>query len=678
MAEQPSLLELAKLAQALLPTIEPLKQAQEAQPQTPGDFAILASRGRWKMARHLKLLNDKLTALAEGKIKRLIVTMPPRHGKSEFCSKYFPAWYIGRYPENRFILCSYQAEFAATWGEKARNILEEFGEQHFGIKVREDARARDSWQVQGRDGGMVTAGVGGSITGRGANLLSVDDPLKNSEEANSKTIREKIVQWWQSTALTRIEPNGSALIIQTRWHGDDLAGNLLAEANDPDDPVDEQWELINLPALAEENDPLGRKVGEALWPERYDASRLHRMKRRMSSAIWNALYQQRPVAAGGEIFNRNTFRYYEELSINGAVQFYKLFNAAGNGWTVKASECFYFLAVDPASSEKESADWTVVTVWAVSQSFDMILVDMSREQARISKTRETIVRLYRHWKCEFAVVEKNSIGLPLLQSLRDGGLTVRSAEARVDKVLRAQAAEMRFAAGMIHFPKVCTFQKALAALIDELESFPKGAHDDCCFVAGTIVDGKPIEEIQVGDWVTSACDSNYGFQIEKKPVTRLFKRKAKRLVRVTTANGSQVVCTPNHLFFSGTIGGYVRADMIKNQLVLTAPSFDSLSLVNRVEDVPCENECDVYNIEVEDNNNYFANGILVHNCDSLAWGAHMVNSLGGPVRDREDQAYIANEELETTALAVRAAAPGGQIESKSVVVADADIEWLEN
>lgn len=450
-----------------------------AQPQTPAEFALKASRGRWKMARHLELVNKKLTDLSNGTIKRLILTFPPRHSKSETGSKFFPAWFIGRNPDKRVILASYEANFAASWGEKARDLIVEYGPSMFGIKINPNSAARDDWKIDGRDGGMVTAGVGGSITGRGADLCIVDDFIKNSQEASSKTIRDRTWDWWQSTMLTRLEPDGVVLIIATRWHQDDLIGRLLKEQNDPDEPDNEKWELLNLPALAEDNDALGRKPGEALWPWRFDEKKLNARRRRMNPYLWNALYQQRPMPPGGEIFKRDSFREYETLSIDGKVQFYKLFNAAGNSWLVKASDCIVFLSVDPASSEKDSADPTVVEAWVLTPSYDMLLVDMSRQRARISKSRETIVTMYRKWNCEFCAVEKNTVGLPLLQSLRDGGLAVKAIESRVDKVLRAQAAEMRFGAGMIHFPKNCMFSTEMRMLIEELESFPKGVNDDC-------------------------------------------------------------------------------------------------------------------------------------------------------------------------------------------------------
>jgi predicted phage terminase large subunit-like protein len=278
-------------------------------PKTPADLAKLASGGRWHDADHLDLLNRKLCDLAAGRIRRLIVTMPPRHGKSQLCSRYFPAWFLGNFPNERVILCSYEAGFAAEWGGRVRDILEDHGRDLFGIEVRDDSRARDDWQVAGRDGGMKTAGVGGPITGRGANILIIDDPVKNAEEANSEVFREKTWQWWLTTALTRVEPNGGVLLIMTRWHEDDLAGRLMKQdaEGDTDEP-EEKWHILNLPAIAEEGDALGRKTGAPLWEERWPLRRLMGRMKRLGSYVWNALYQQRPSPPKGNYFKREWFK----------------------------------------------------------------------------------------------------------------------------------------------------------------------------------------------------------------------------------------------------------------------------------------------------------------------------------------------------------------------------------
>src|SRR5690349_17901555 len=196
---------------------------------TPAAFAYLASNGTFALPPHLALLADRLGQLARGEIKRLMVFMPPRHGKSLLCSHYFPAWYIGAF-RRRVILTSYGATFAASWGRLARNALTEWGPSVFGVRVAQDSSAADHWELEGAEGQhgvMHTTGVGGDLTGRGASILIIDDPIKNMEEAQSQVMRDKAWEWYTSTAYTRLDPDGRVLVIQTRWHADDLSCRIL-------------------------------------------------------------------------------------------------------------------------------------------------------------------------------------------------------------------------------------------------------------------------------------------------------------------------------------------------------------------------------------------------------------------------------------------------------------------
>jgi predicted phage terminase large subunit-like protein len=277
---------------------------------TPADFAGIVSRDRWVDAPHLDLINEALMRIARGDLLRLMVNLPPRHGKSELISRYFPAWYLGTFPDRRVILCSYEADFAAQWGRRARDVLEEFG-LLFRDRVRVDqtSSAADRWDFKGHQGGMITAGVRGPITGKGADVLIIDDPVKNAEEAASPTYREAAWEWYKSTAYTRLEPGGAIILIQTRWHEEDLSGKLLEEMHQEGG---EQWEIINLPALAEAGDPLGRQPGEALWPVRFPQEVLERKKIAVGSYFWAALYQGKPAPPGGNLFKREWFRIVDD------------------------------------------------------------------------------------------------------------------------------------------------------------------------------------------------------------------------------------------------------------------------------------------------------------------------------------------------------------------------------
>lgn len=258
------------------------------------------SDGKLYMPPHLQKLNGLLYDLAFGKINRLMVTMPPRHGKSELCSHYLPVWYLGIFPERRVMLASYEAGFAESWGRKARDTYNEaVYRKLFKHEIRADVNAAKRWELP-TGGGMHTAGVGGSLTGRGGNLLIIDDPVKNAEQALSPTYRDAAWDWYLTTFRTRREPGASELMILTRWHLDDVAGRALQDTEEP-------WTILNLPALAEEDDALGRKPGEALWPARYSAEDLQNTKAMTGSHWWNAMYQQRPVEREGGMFKTDWF-----------------------------------------------------------------------------------------------------------------------------------------------------------------------------------------------------------------------------------------------------------------------------------------------------------------------------------------------------------------------------------
>ena len=271
---------------------------------SPAGLARYASRGRWLLARHLSEINRKLLDVAARRILRLMVFLPPRHGKSELISRYFPAWYVGRFPDRRIILTSYEADIAASWGRKARDVVDEFGEELFGVKLRPSSQAANWWEIAGHEGAMYTAGVAGPISGKGADVAIIDDPLKNDAEARSPSYREHTWEWFNSTLYSRLEPQGAIIIlIMTRWHEDDLGGRLLKQM----EQGGEQWEVVKLPALALQSDPLGRQPGDPLWPERFDLAALENIKSSIGAYYWSALYQQEPIPAGGYLASASWF-----------------------------------------------------------------------------------------------------------------------------------------------------------------------------------------------------------------------------------------------------------------------------------------------------------------------------------------------------------------------------------
>jgi predicted phage terminase large subunit-like protein len=432
---------------------------------TPAGLAWLASREQWVLACHLALINRKLIDLAAGRIKRLIVTLPPRHGKSEFISKYFPAWYLGRFPDRRVILSSYEADFAASWGRKVRDIIEEFGLQVFGIKINPNSSAGNRWDLFAHLGGMNTAGVGGAITGKGAHLFIIDDPVKNAQDAFSPTLRESNWDWFRSTAYTRLEPGGSMVIMLTRWHEDDLVGRILGEMK----VGGEKWELINIPAIAEHNDILNRNTGEALWPERYPLEVLEEKERTLGPYWFSAMYQQRPQAETGAIFKREHFRYFTIEAGN-----YVMTTPQGKKYA-PISTCAIFQTCDPAASTKSTADYFALGTWAKTQGNDLLLLDMIRIRIEGPDQLNLFQQAYQRWKPSLQMVETASMGITLYQTLLRAGLPVRELKAEVDKVIRAYPAAARIQAGMVYFLAGAPWLGEYEA---ELTAFNKGAHDD--------------------------------------------------------------------------------------------------------------------------------------------------------------------------------------------------------
>lgn len=240
--------------------------------------------------RHLDFLSLELATAAMTPGARIMVHAPPRHGKSDLISKWFPLWCLEHWPHKRVILCAYSDTFASRWGRRVRNEAAEYKDQ-LTVRISQDSKANDDWETT-EGGGMKTAGVGGPITGRGGDIMIVDDPIKNWEEAGSSNRRDTVGDWWDTTFLTRLEPGGIVVLDMTRWHEDDLAGRIIESTEGKD------WKVINLLAEAEEGDILGRAVGDPLWPERYGREDLAKVKRR-SNYVWESMYQQRPPSLLG-------------------------------------------------------------------------------------------------------------------------------------------------------------------------------------------------------------------------------------------------------------------------------------------------------------------------------------------------------------------------------------------
>ncbi len=408
----------------------------------------------WASPKHINYIEEKLLDLYNGEANKLIINIPPRHGKSQLVTKIFPLWWLLNKPSDRIIIAAYNSTLAEYFGREILDLYKKVSPE-FGLELSTSQKAKSEF-VTNRNGSISAVGVGGSLTGKGANLIIVDDPIKNDAEANSPEARDKIYEWFNATLLTRLEPNGVIILVMTRWHEDDLAGRLLKQ---------KKWDRIVLPAIAEKNDLLDRKVGEALWENRYPKTSLLDIKDSIGSYWFSSLYQQSPAPAEGGIFKRRDFRYYEQ--IDGI--------AKSKEFLIEMRELGLFFACDLAISTSEKADYTVIAVFASDIEKNLIVVDVVREKILPSKHMELIRELYEKYKPLQIGIETVQYQASLFYSLSNIGLPVTKLVPKKDKVSRALPLAAKIEAGKVYFNKAIN---CLAEIENELLNFPNAKHDD--------------------------------------------------------------------------------------------------------------------------------------------------------------------------------------------------------
>ncbi|ADD68982.1 uncharacterized phage protein [Denitrovibrio acetiphilus DSM 12809] len=407
-------------------------------------FARLTYRGynpNW----HHRVLAEKLMELESGTSGRLMVLMPPRHGKSELASVRFPAWFLGRNPERRVIATSYSARLAENFGRKVRDIV---SNPKFSLTFRtglsSKSKAADRWETKA-GGGYIAAGVGGSITGMGGDLLIVDDPFKNQEDADSNNYRDKVWDWYQSTLYTRIEKGGRIVVILTRWHEDDLAGRLLEDGSD-------KWEVVSFPALAEVDEQF-RSAGEPLWESKYSLDDLQNIKNAVGTRVWNALYQQRPAPDDGAVFKKSWFRFYEDVPD---------FEQMVQSW-------------DMTFSGGDGSDFVVGQVWGIKGA-QRYLVDQVRGRmdfmSAVHALREMTAK-YPQAKAKY--IEDKANGPAVISALKNEIQGLIPVNPQGSKVSRAVAVTPMLEAGNVFLKRGAKFS---SELIDEAALFPSGRNDD--------------------------------------------------------------------------------------------------------------------------------------------------------------------------------------------------------
>lgn len=442
--------------------------------RSPVDFARYTTGGRYQSSPHLQLINDALIRVANGECRKLIIEAPPRHGKSWLVSKYFPPWLIGTHPHLRIILASYEAEFAARWGLAGKTLIEEYGPSLFGVQLNRDSAAAARWDIQGDEGGANFVGAGGPLTGKGAHVLILEDIVKNQEQALSATQRENLWTWFQSVAFTRLEPGGAIIISGARWHEDDIPGRLLAGEDA------EEWEVLKFPAIAEEDDLLGRAPGEALWPERYSVEELEAIHRTVGEYVWASLYQQAPAPLGGNIIQRKWFRYWHapdqvlppvsfrlpdgSMFECHATPLPKDFDEVTQSW-------------DLSFKDTSTSDFVVGQVWA-RKGANRYLLDQERERMNFPKTIEAILRMTEKWpKARKKLVEEKANGAALISTLKDKVPGIIPINPTTDKVARTHAVTPFLEAGNVFIPHPHT-APWVSSFITTCIKFPNVKFDD--------------------------------------------------------------------------------------------------------------------------------------------------------------------------------------------------------
>lgn len=419
-------------------------------------------------ARHHKYVNHELEAVERGETKRLMLFEPPGHAKSTYASWLFPAWYLGRNPTHSIIAASHTGSFAEGWGRKVRNL---FGVPEWpfeGVTLAEDSQAAGQWATNQR-GEYFAVGTGGAVTGRRADLAIIDDPLKGREDADSETVRNKLWEWYRADLHTRLKPGARIIIIQTRWHEEDLAGHILPEGYDGRSGEfhgrdGEVWRVVSLPALAETNDVLGRSVGQPLWPEWINEVMLHTerdLQGGKGGRNWAALYQQRPSPEEGEFFRREWFNWYDDAP--------------------KVDTLRIYGASDYAVSADTKRDYTVHAVAGIDADDNLYLLDLWRAQVDASQAVDAWADMAMRWRPvqwgeDKALVEK-TVG-PFIDK-RQKELNVYCHREKYptagDKAMRAQAIRGRCSQHKVYLPSHAPW---ITDFVSELLTFPTGRNDD--------------------------------------------------------------------------------------------------------------------------------------------------------------------------------------------------------
>jgi predicted phage terminase large subunit-like protein len=405
--------------------------------------------------RHHKRMAEAFERVANGTCKRLIINMPPRHTKSEFASYLLPAWFLGKFPHKKVIQTSHTAELAVGFGRKVRNLVDSdvYNEIFPGLSLQSDSKAAGRWNTS-KGGDYFAIGVGGAVTGKGADILIIDDPHSEQEAAmaaSNPDIYDKVYEWYTSGPRQRLQPGGAIVIVMTRWSQRDLTGQVIKAAAARGG---EEWEVIEFPAILPSGNPL--------WPEFWSKEELEALHEELPNSKWQAQYQQNPVGNESAIVKRDWWKW----------------------WTQERPPvCDYILQTwDTAFEKNNRADYSAGTTWGIwnndedNGSPNIILLDTYKRRVEWVDLKKDVLEQYRQWEPDGVLIEKKATGAPLIYELRSMGIPVQeyTPSRGNDKVSRLNSVSDIIASGKVWVPETRWAEE----LVDEIAAFPSGEHDD--------------------------------------------------------------------------------------------------------------------------------------------------------------------------------------------------------
>lgn len=453
------------------------------------EFFTPGYQAGWIHREVAELLDAFVQACEEKKSPRLMIFLPPRHGKSQLVSRCFPPYLLGKHPSWEVIAATYNDQLSCDFGRDVRSILADplYQELFPEVELRKDSNAVDFMQTT-QKGKYMAVGVGGSLTGRGAHCLLIDDPVKNREDADSEVVREQTWKWYLSSAYTRVAPGGGIIVLQTRWHEDDLSGRILEHARN--NPGADQWHVYSFPAIAIE-DEKHRKAGEALHPDRYPEPALQRIRNSLDAREWWALYQQNPVPLDGNYFKREWFKTYTDLPKN----------VVG------------YVATDLAIGEKQTNDFTVVADFYVDDQDNIYFPDPAHFRKDAFEIVEAMLDRCDKAKCQYMALESGHISKtlgPLIKKrMQERGhyYPIFEATPSKDKQARARSLQGRMQQGKVFFQRTRFYEETIQP---EFLGFPASKHDDivdayawACLMLEHLRTAripKPVEDTDVPLW----------------------------------------------------------------------------------------------------------------------------------------------------------------------------------